>query len=565
MVFADKILYNGEIYTGDIKKKWAKAVAMKDRKFLEVGNKEECMAFAGKNTEIIDLKGKTVIPGLIDGHTHPTTVAKTVWHIRMPRSYDKEKLLATIEEYAKKYPKEKVPYFYGESYFAETFGSEGPKKEELDKIISDRPARIQDFTDHACWYNSMAIDMLGVADGTGKIESPIGEAEVIKNKKGEPSGWVLEAGPDGDIGIYENLGWYPPKGTEEESVAPFLDFLKSKGIMCLMDGFTEGEEAIKLFYNMDKAGRLNMFYEATSIMGQVDDLEEAVETVRRWQDKYASDHIHVNTIKFFLDGTNEMGDSASLEPLKNDPSGKNYGMATTTEEDLAGALVRLNEEKIDMHIHVVCDRGFRICCNAVEHAKKICGDKWGIYVTLTHCELIHPDDMKRVSDLGIFIDWTPHWAGGYFGTAAIEYLGEERWKTMYDFTKIIDSGGMVGFSSDLFSYQEANRGDPFFGIQTAMTRVDIELPLDNKIFKDSVRPLESAKLSLEQLLTGYTYNNAFRMRMLDKIGTIERGKLANLVVLNNDIFSTKVDEIKNIRPEMIYFEGEKQTIKEIIF
>lgn len=562
---ADVVLKNGKIYTQNEDALWAEEVAFCGNKIIAVGGKGCCDPFTGPDTKVTDLGQRTVIPGLLDGHTHPTTVAKTIWHVRMPLFYEKDKLMATIREYAEKNPKDKVPYFYGECYYSETFGSEGPKKEDLDEIFPDRPAKMQDFTDHACWYNSMAIDMLGVADGSGRIASPLGEAEVIRNKNGEPTGWVLEAGPDGDLGVYEALNWYPPTGTEEESVTPFLDFLKSKGVMCLMDGFTEGEEAIKTFYNMDKAGKLNMFYEGVSLMGNCDEVNEAIARIREWSEKYTTDHIHINTIKFFMDGTNEMGDSGSLEPLKNDPTGINYGAVNASEEELTEVLIRLNREKIDIHIHVVGDRGFRVCCNAVENAKRICGEDWHMYVTLCHCELIHPDDIKRVKELGIFIDWSTHWAGGYFGESAIEYLGRERWDTMYDFTKIIADGGTVGFSSDLFSYGEANRGDPYFGMQTSMTRVDIEFPLDEENFPDSIRPPESAKLTLEQLLKGYTYNNALRMRMEDKMGSIEEGKLANLIVLNKDIFNTAPFEIKTVSPYMVFFEGKEQEIKEISF
>lgn len=562
---ADKILKNGKIFTQNEAAPWAEEVAFAGGKILCVGSKGSCDKYRIDTTEVIDLQNKTVLPGLLDGHTHPNTVAKTIWHARMPMHYEKEKLMETIREYAKKYPKEEAPYFYGECYYAETFGSEGPRKEELDVIFPDRPARIQDFTDHACWYNSIAIDMLGVADGSGKIESPIGEAEVIRDETGEPTGWVLEAGPDGDIGVYEALNWYPPKGTEEESVTPFLDFLKSKGVMALMDGFTENEDAIRTFYEMDQAGRLNLFYEGASLLGNFDELDDAIRRVREWSRKYTTNHIHINTIKFFMDGTNEMGDSASLEPLKNDSSGNNYGSMNATAEELTQLMVRLNQEKIDLHIHVVCDRSFRTCCDAVEQAKELCGEDWSIYITLAHCELIHPDDRKRVAQLGIFLDWTTHWAGGYFGEGAIEYLGRKRWNTMYDFTEILESGGVVGFSSDLFSYTEAGRGDPYFGMQTSMTRVDIEYPLNPEIFPGSVRAPEHAKLTLEQLLKGYTYNNALRMRLLDRVGTIEEGKLANIVVLNKDIFAVDSFEIKTVSPEKIFFEGEEQEIKDITF
>ena len=565
MSFADIIYINGKIYTQDDSNPVAEAAAIKGKKFMRVGSTSQCMKLAGKDTKVTDLEGRTVLPGFLDGHTHPTTVAKTFWHIRMPRSHDRETLYRTIKEYSEKYPKEDVPYFYGESYYAETFGTEGPRKEELDRLISDRPARIQDFTDHACWYNSMALEMLGIDDGTGHVESPIGEAEFIRDETGNATGWALEAAPDGDLGIYEALGWYPPKGTEEEMAAPFLDLLKRYGVICLMDGFTEGEEAIRMFYEMDAKGALNMFYEGTSMMSNVGEIDEAIARLREWQEKYTSEHVHINTIKFFIDGTNEMGDSASLEPMKNDPSGTNYGMAGTDAAQLADVLVRLNEENIDIHIHVVCDRGFHICCDAVEKAREICGEEWRIYVTLAHCELIHPDDMKRVAKLGIFIDWTTHWSGGYFGEAAIEYLGRDRWDTMYDFTEIIADGGIVGFSSDLFSYQEANRGNPYFGIQTAMTRVDPEMPLDPSRYPGSVRPPEKAKLSLEELIRGYTVNNAVRMRLDDKLGSIAAGKLANMVVLDRDIYAMPADQIKDVRPVITIFEGCVQKLRDVEF
>lgn len=554
MTKADLIVFNAKIYTR-FDKKFAEAVAIKDGEFICTGTLAECESFKGEATRMKDADGKLILPGLIDGHTHPITIAKTFWHMRMPDTYDKDELLANIKKFSDENPKEKVPYFYGECYHAETFGPEGPTKELLDTIISDRPARIQDFTDHACWYNSMAIDMLGVRDGSGHIGGLTGETEVMRDENGEPTGWVLEAGPDGDFGIYEKLGWYPPDGTDVESVEPFLASLRDKGIVCMMDGFTESEDAMKLFYDLDKEGKLNMYYQGAVFLGGCDELEQAITTVREWSGKYTTDHVSINTIKFFVDGTNEMGDSASLEPLYNDPTGENYGMISATEEEMTSMMVRLNKEKIDLHLHIVCDRAFRVCCNAVENARRICGDDWSIYVTFAHCELIHPDDMKRVAPLGIFIDWSTHWAGGYFGEAAQQYLGEERWETMYDFTKIIADGGVVGHSSDVFSYIEANRANPYMGIQTSATRIDLEDPLDPEKYPDSIRPPVTAKLSVEQMIKGYTYNNALRMRMLDRTGTIEPGKKANLVILDKNIFEIPLDEIHTIDAENVMFEG----------
>lgn len=562
---ADMILTNSKFYLGskfDSEKGeqpvFAEAAAIQGQKFLFVGASEECFAFQGQETAVVDLQGRVALPGLLDGHTHPVTIAKTIWYAALPMSDSKEELLENIRKASEAHPKEEMPYFYAEGYAAELFGSEGPKKELLDTVISDRPARIQDFTDHACWYNSMAIDMLGIRDGSGSVGSPAGEATFIRDEKGEPTGWALEAGPDSDYGIYEALGWQPPTGTEEASVKPFLDSLKDKGVIGLMDGFTEGKAAMKLFHDLDEKGELNMYYEGASLMQNFQDLERSIRDLRAWQQNYTTEHVHINTVKIFVDGTNEMGNSASLEPLKNDPAGKNYGAINIEEDQLTEVFLRLNREKIDAHLHVVCDRGFRVCCNAVERAQKICrqkGQDWDIYVTLAHCELIHPEDMARVAKLGIFIDWTAHWAGGYFGEAAIEYLGKERWNTMYDFTKILADGGKVGISSDVFSYSEAYRANPYFGIQTSMTRIDIKYPLDPKRYPGSVRPPIDAKLSLEQLLRGYTDHNAYRMRLQERTGSIEAGKMANLVVLDQDIFAIPTERIHEIDPEAVMFEG----------
>ncbi len=558
-----KILHNGKIYTENPQMPWAQAVAVEGKKIAYVGDDESAKAMAKPETELIDLKGKTVIPGLIDGHTHPATVSKTYWYVRGPLTQDKDKLLENIAEYAKKYPKEDRPYFYYESYFTETFGTDGPRKEVLDEIISDRPARIQDFGDHACWYNSVALDMLKGSDGKPHSESPIGEPEFKKDENGEYTGWAFESVCEGDVGIFEKIGWKPESVMNDQMSTPLFDYFRQYGIMCMMDGFTEGDGNFQYIYDLDKAGKLDMYYEGTSILGDVKDLDESIATLREWQKKFTTEHIRCNVIKFFIDGTNEMGDCLSTEPFHNDPSGTNCGAAYASMEEIRDVLVRLNKEKIDFHVHTICDGAFRLMCDAVEAAQKICGDDWCIKVTLAHCEIIHPDDIHRVRELGLYIDYSTHWAGGYFGENAAALLGQERWATMHDYTKVIADGGKVGFSSDVFSYQEASRANPMVGMQVAMTRVDPLIPLDPKKYPGSVRPPVDGKLTIEQLIHGYTVINAERMRLEDKMGSIETGKMANLVVFNEDIFEAahkSPENFSDIDPYCTYFEGRERHI-----
>lgn len=560
-MYADYVLKNGKIYTENPEMPWAECVAVKDEKFCFAGTEEELenAEVIGERTSVEDLDGKLVIPGMIDGHTHPETIAKSRWRLTLPETENVEELLTFVKEYCEKHPPEEVPFIFGVSYPTTMFGEGGPRKELLDQYVSDRPVRLQDFTDHACWYNSKALELMEV-DATYE-ESGVAPF-FIRDENNEPTGWVKEPIPTSNAEdlMFEKIGWWPPKTVDGEMIRPFLEYLNDYGVICMLDGITEGEDAMKAFYDLDTQGKLNMYYEGTCEMKSIDELEECIATIREWQGKYRTKHVDIHTVKFFLDGTNEMGNSASLEPHYNDPSKTNYGEINMSEEDLTKVLLRLNDEKLDLHIHVVCDRGFRVACNAYETAiakAAACGKTWNIYMQLAHCELVHPEDMGRPAELGIIINWSPHWAGGYFGDAAIEYLGRERWDTMYDFTKIIESGAVVTYSSDTIGPMESLRANPFYGMQTAATRIDIDFPLDPELYPGSVRVPETAKLSVKDLVHGYTIAGAVPFRFEDKLGSIEEGKLANMVVLSRNIFEIPVEELNTVKAEAVYFEGRK--------
>lgn len=557
--YADYIIRNGRFYTEESHNPQAEVVAIKGEKFIFVGKQRDFQEeeYKGPDTKLIDLGGKAVIPGMIDGHVHPEGIATTGWRYALPDTDDVEELLGYVKEYCDAHPPEEVPFVFASSYPVEMFDEKGPKKELLDKYVSDRPVKIEDFTGHGCWYNSKALELMGI---TAEVPET-GEAPFfIRDEKNEPTGWVREPIPlnPKEEALFDKIGWHPPKQATEENVMPFLQFLNEHGIICILDGITEGENGMKLFYDLDMQGKLNMYYEGTCQLLSLDGLDECIRTIREWQKKYTSKHVGIHTVKFFLDGTNEIGNSASLEPHYNDPEGKNYGEMNMSREELTELLLRLNEEKLDLHIHVVGDRGFRTACDAYEEAleqTKKAGKEWNIYMELAHCELVHPDDMKRPAELGIIINWSCHWAGGYFGEAAIDYLGQARWNTMYDFTEMIRSGAVVTFSSDVLTSGEAYRANPFLGMEISATRVDPDLPLDGNKYPGSVRPPEKAKLTVEEMVKGYTIDGAVPFRFQDKMGSIEVGKQANLVVLNDDIFTIEPDRLHQVEALMVMFEG----------
>ena len=160
----------------------------------------------------------------------------------------------------------------------------------------------------------------------------------------------------------------------------------------------------------------------------------------------------------------------------------------------------------------------------------------------------------------MYVDFTPHWAGDPEDSPK-QFFGEERWRNMMDYTAILEDGPLVGFSSDTVDPFGLTRISPFLGIQIGMTRVEPQmLNFDFSLYEDGCRPPASAKFTLKQLLNGYTMVNARRMHLDDITGSIEVGKFANFVVLNEDIFECPEDEIVNIDAEFSLFEGKKLKI-----
>jgi predicted amidohydrolase YtcJ len=428
----------------------------------------------------------------------------------------------------------------------------------LTTTVSDRPVLLQDFSDHASTVNSKMLELMGVDRHTPIQVDPDDPApHFVRRADGvTPTGWVRErAWTHVADTMYDAIGWRPPEEVTPALLERFTSFLSSRGVVALLDAATS-RAALSSAAALDAEGRLNLHYHGARIFSSLANLDAGIADVRAWQDEFGGPHIRVDTMKLFLDGTNEFGTGAVLEPLVTDES--DVGLLRMSEDDLTIAMQRLDAEGIDLHIHVVGDRGFRVALNAVERAKRNVGEAWGNQVTLAHDELIDPSDMSRVVELGVLLNWTPHWSGGYFGAAAADHLGRERFDRMYQFNPVIASGGTVTYGSDVVTQNEANRADPFFGMQVAHTGVDPEYPMRpgrGTVEGTAIREPISARLSLRNLLRGYTLNGAVQLGLARRIGSIEVGKLAHLSVLDADLFEVPEDEIRDVRPDAVLFGG----------
>ncbi len=542
---ADTVVY-GAIYTSNEAQPWAEAMAIRDGKFVYVGDAAGAESYIGENTVVTTYDGGMITASLFDAHTHPATVGMTGWHTKMGVP-DYDGIISFITDYLAEHDAQEAPFVYFEYYPSNLFGPEGPNKAPLDEIAPDRPILVRDFSDHASWINSKCLELLGVYDldpSDPRLD------DFVRDESGDFTGWVLELGLGPLMNnMYEALGWYPPEEPTVEVMHIVTDDMKKWGVTGVFDAFIEDLVQVQSVHEMDVNGELNMYYDMSYVLTDFADLDEVIAILHALNDQYATEHVKIDTVKIFYDGTNELGDSALIDGTVLDPD--NHGFMLFDFDETKEVIRRCNAEGLDVHFHLVGDLAFRTICDATQEVIAEQGPL-DIQVEMCHCEYVDPADMTRPAQLGIIVNWTPHWSGGYFGDAALQYLGQERFDNMYQFNPMMDSGAIVTFGSDCYSMFEENRANPYFGMQTAMTRIDIEWPMDGE---NPMRQKEDAKLSLEKLLKGYTINAAVQLRVDDIAGSIEAGKSANYNVYGVNLFDVPEDEFQYVLPELVVFEG----------
>ena len=548
------LITNANVRTSDDAVPHADTLLVEDGRIRYVGDRAGAPL---TDATVVDLGGRTVIPGLIDAHTHPAMVASSRWHIPLPVTLSRDELLAFIGAYADAHPREEAPYLYFEYYDAAIFGGDQPTRHLLDAVVSDRPVLCQNFTEHEHWVNTRMLELMGV---TRETPDPVPGLEMfVRDDDGEPTGLLRELVHLNFIDtMYEALGWRPPEEPTPQRLAPFFRFMSDHGVTGLFDALVEDESVVASVAELDRHGELRLDYEGAVRFRRLTDLPEAIERLAAWDRRHGGPHVRLRTLKLFLDGTNESGNGAVLAPLDGVDASHPRGDLAMDAAELAACLRTAQRAGVGMHIHLVGDRAFRTACDAVEAARAQCTaarERWDMRVVLSHCELVDPADMRRPADLGITVNWTPHWSGGYFGEGARPRLGVERWERMYRFGEIADHGADVTFGSDVVTEYEAHRAAPFFGMQVAATRIDPEYPLDAERYPDSVRPAADAALPVPLLLQGYTIAAARQLRLDARVGSLAVGKAANLCVLDRDPLRIPVGDLARVGIDAVLFEG----------
>ncbi len=517
----------GNIYTVDAKGSTVQAVAIKDGRFTYVGDEGGVQKFIGKATEVIRLDGGMAMPSFIDGHAHGHEGG--VAFLFQADLYGLESIdeyLAAVEEFIAEHPE--MDFIQGQGWRNGYFENGTPTADILDKIDTDLPIALISEDHHSTWLNSKALSLLGDLSKIKDIEGGV----VERDANGKPSGTFRELAR-----VY--LEDIIPKYTVEqykEAILFYQDWMKEYGIttywepMVNLDG---GTNLIQAYNELDEAGELLIrVYGGYMIMDEPGYLEE-VDVAKGLIESTKGGDFEVDAIKILVDGVVEGGTAYLHEDYAHMPGFRSAPL--WDQERLNEMFAKADAMGITVHTHAIGDAATTMTVDACEYAFKKNGDM-GNRHAITHLQVVDPADIKRMAELKMVASVNTFWfckEPGYFYELEVPFLGEERANREYPLKSFFDLGIVAAGASD---FPVTVPPMPLWAIQTGVTRMNPEgdpATLQN--------PTERA--TIEQMIAAFTINGAYQLFQEKNFGSIEVGKSADMIILDQDILKIEPTKI----------------------
>lgn len=518
---ADTIVVNGDIRTMDGLNPRATALAIADERILAVGSDEDMRALARRGARVIDAQGRLVLPGFQDTHLHlqdSGTDRALFADLEGARTVEElqQRLAASAKE-------QRSEWIRGVGWYSGIFGEHNLSRHVLDQVSSDRPIFIYASDGHSAALNSRAFEVLGLG-----VQSPDPENGCfVRKKDGSLQGLVYE----------DAIGWVRermPKLTDEEyaqGVRHAQSLCNRHGITGVLDALV-AERHMRVYKSLDDAQELTVRIAATAKVMPAESVDDAIRRLTEMRRNYRSPMLKMHSAKFFLDGVFENRTAALIENY-SDAAG---GNAPVMFEDhhLKALFTAFDAARFQIHVHVIGDRAARAALDALAIARQENGD-WPSLHQLAHVQLLDPDDIPRFAKLGVVANIQPLWARyePSVSDVALPMVGQKRGRWMYPFKSLLDHGATIAVSSD-WGVSTLN---PFPIMQTAVTRQPPMRGSNWPVF------LPEERLSVADVVKGYTLNAAASAWRADSTGSLEAGKYADLIVLDRDIFAVDPQEI----------------------
>jgi predicted amidohydrolase YtcJ len=511
---ADILIIHAKVFNANQKAPLAQALAIRHGKIVSVGSDEVVGKMRGIGTRVIDAGGKLVLPGFTDCHIHFLTGSLELGRVNLGDAANLAEIQNRLRDYAKSHPGDSWILLRGWSY--EMFAPAAlPDRLALDQIFPNRPVFLTAYDGHTAWANSKAFSLAGISKNT---PDPPNGAIVRDPQTGDPTGALKES-------AQELVSKIIPKPSRLEKLTAYragIKWANQNGITRVHSAGGDFEE-LQVLDELRQTKQLNVRFSVSYFLNPPELRKEDSEAIERARKKYHDEWIDVNAVKFMLDGVVETHTAAFLEAYSDDPSVK--GSLFWDPEKYRAAIAELDKRGLQLFTHAVGDSAIRTALDAYEFVKTKNHTK-DHRPRVEHIEGISAADIPRFGKLGVVASMQPLHSYPDADTLDVwaHNVGPERASRAWVWKSIAEAGGRYAFGSD-WPVVTLN---PWEGIQTAVTRQT----------KDGKPPdgfVPSQRLTVAQAIEGYTLGAAYAGRREKTEGSLEVGKVADVIIVDHNV------------------------------
>ena len=528
------IVINADVRTSDKSNERASAFAVKDSKFIAVGNNEDVLDMAGDSTKVIDANGNTVVPGFIDSHTHLSSGVKIVTGINLSGIREKAVWLEMIKERVKSM--QPGEWLLG-GRWDYTFENKGyPTRWELDAVAPNNPVALSDIDGHSMWINTVAMELSGIEADS---EVPMG-GQIVLNEDGIPTGILLEGAMEL---VWNNDSYIRDSDLARNEIQQVIDYATSLGITSVHDMSSRIELNKYKELTADQKLNLRVFWGEHSKFSQEADSTNQDNLVYELIDQYKvhddelGPMIEYGFIKYVIDGVLSTHTAALVDPYTDRPDV--IGEPFYIQNELNFLVKRANSYGMPVAIHAIGDRGVQMALNAFEYSNHL-----DLANRVEHVEVIQPGTVERFRELKVTASMQPNHGTGVIGKYITPRIGEEREQFAYVWNDFLKGGVRLALSSDFAT-------SPFSPLVQLFDAVFRESP--SGLYDGAWYPEQ--RISFDEALYAYTQIGADLSGWGDQIGSITEGKWADFVILDQRLSDPVGRELKDTSVSKTFFAG----------
>ncbi|MBA4062655.1 MAG: amidohydrolase [Isosphaera sp.] len=514
-VAADAVFVNGKVWTGDVRKPEAQAIAVWRGRVLAVGTDAEVKALAGPTTNVVDLGGRRVVPGFYDSHVHVLGGGLSLARVDLKDAKDEAEFGRRLAAFDKDLSRDR--WIVGGNWDHDrTFGGKPPTAAAIDKYVKDRPVFVRRYDGHMALANTAALKLAGVTADTKDV--PGGVIDRLADGK-TPSGLLR----DNAMSLVERL--VPEPGDEEvaEAVRAAQRHAAGRGVTSVqdMDGSSPAtrRRLFRILQREAREGRLTCRVDLRWPIG----LHKELAALGVAAD-FGTDFVRVGGLKGFMDGSLGSSTAKMFDPYQADP--KNTGVFVTEPTDMRALVRSADAAGLDVCVHAIGDQANAALLDIFEAVAKENGPRDRRF-RVEHVQHLRPQDYPRFKQHGVYASMQPYhvvddgrWAEGR--------IGAKRCESSYAFRSLLDAGAVLAFGSDW----PVAPLDPLAGIDAAVNR----RTLDGK-HPDGWFPAQ--RITVAEAVAAYTLGSAAAAGQDKDRGSVAAGKLADFVALSRDVFDPK--------------------------